>query len=176
MAAVVESQHLEQAALPGHFTAGAALRRDGAVSEVEPGYGGACGVVVDPDGSEYEVWIGIAHGVLTAECDCPEAEAAADTAAPGMCAHGVALGIAALEQGLPWTAATRDTDADDADDAEESEGAEGRVAVLDGAAALAALTPVEQGSVLAALLEAHPELRSDAESLALLALGTDDSA
>ena len=165
MAAVVEFEHLEQAALPGHFTAGEALRRSGAVSEVEPGYGGACGVVGDPDGSEYEVWIGIAHGVLTAECDCPEAEAVADSAAPGMCAHGVALGIAALEQGLPWTPATRGTGDEDT---------ELRVEV-DGASALAALTPVEQGAVLAALLEAHPELRPDAESLALLALGTDDS-
>ncbi|WP_152645666.1 hypothetical protein [Streptacidiphilus albus] len=167
MAAVVEFQHLEQAALPGHFTAGALLRRSGAVSEVEPGYGGACGVVGDPDGTEYEVWIGIAHGVLTAECDCPEAEAEADSAAPGMCAHGVALGIAALEQGLSWAPATHGKGDDD--DAEER-------AEVDGAAALAALTPVEQGAVLAALLEAHPELRSDAESLALLALGTDDSA
>ncbi len=171
MAAVIESQHLKQAALPGRYVAGAALHRAGAVSDVEPGYGGTCGVVTVTDGTAYEVWIGVRHRLLVAECDCPDAEPEAATdqrlasvardraAAPQLCAHGVALGLAALDRQLSWAPAPR-TDAE----------------TVDPSAALNSLTPSEKARVLDALLDSNPELLERVYKLAVQALDLPGSA
>ncbi len=145
MAAVVVSENLKQAAAKGAFAVGRKLYDGAAVNGLEPGYGGATAVVAGSSGREFDVWIGVAGGALAAECDCAAARRGA-----GLCAHAVAVGLAALDRQLPWAPAPlRDADG------------------VDGAATLAALDAAEKADVLDRLLAAHPELRAEAEALAV---------
>lgn len=113
MAAIVTAQTVQQAARPGCFEQGKALHAAGRVNEVEPAYFGASGFVQDED-AEYGVWVGIRHRLLVGECDCPDADPAASleehlvavaaghAEAAGLCAHAVAVALAAIDDGLPW--------------------------------------------------------------------------
>lgn len=113
MAAIVTSQTLELAARAGCFERGGALHSAGRVTEVEPSYFGATGFVQDGD-AEYDVWVGIRHRLLVGECDCPDADpeasleehlmavAAGRAEAAGLCAHAVAVALAAIDARLPW--------------------------------------------------------------------------
>jgi hypothetical protein len=119
MAAVISAGIVEGAARAGAFAAGRALLDAGAVTELESFDGGAGGLVADGDG-EHDVWAGIRYRFLVGECDCADAEpaatsdeylqAAADDEAdpPGLCAHAVAVALAAIEDRLPWAAAPID--------------------------------------------------------------------
>ncbi|MCL2585233.1 MAG: hypothetical protein FWE35_22550 [Streptosporangiales bacterium] len=119
MAAVISEGIVEGAARTGAFAAGRALLRAGAVAELESFDGGAGGLVTDR-GAERDVWVGIRYRFLVGECDCadakPEAtsdeylQAAADGEAdpPELCAHAVAVALAAVEDGLPWASAPLD--------------------------------------------------------------------
>src|SRR5215469_12335740 len=93
--------------------AGEALQRAGRVTRAEPASMGVSGVVQD-DGAEHRVWVGVRQWMLVGECDCPDADplvssaehlaavAAGQAETAGLCAHAVALALAAIEQKLPW--------------------------------------------------------------------------
>lgn len=116
MAAVISAEIVEGAARTGAFAAGRTLLDAGAVSELESFDGGTDGLVADGD-DEHDVWIGIRYQFLVGECDCANAEpvatfdeylqAAADDEVepPELCAHAVAVALAAIEDRLPWATA-----------------------------------------------------------------------
>lgn len=119
MAAVISAEIVEGAARAEAFAAGRTLLDAGAVSELESFDGGTDGLVADGDG-EHDVWIGIRYQFLVGECDCANAEpvatsdeylqAAADDEVepPELCAHAVAVALAAIEDRLPWATAPAD--------------------------------------------------------------------
>lgn len=119
MAAVISTGIVEGAARAGAFTAGRAMLDSGAVAEAESFDGGTGGLVEDDDGT-HDVWVGIRYQFLVGECDCADAEpvttsddylqAAADDEvdAPELCAHAVAVALAAIEDRLPWATAPAD--------------------------------------------------------------------
>ncbi|WFE31156.1 hypothetical protein [Micromonospora sp. WMMD975] len=73
------------------------LRSAGQPAEVVPVGGGASGVIRAAGEPPIEVWVGVTPGGFTAECDC--------AAGAGLCAHAVALTLAALDDGLAWSSA-----------------------------------------------------------------------
>jgi hypothetical protein len=148
MAAVVTEKSVEQAASPEALLAGRRLYASGAVSETAGAYAGAGGFVVDDTGTEFDVWVGVQNLRLVGECDCPDD--AAPSVSAQLCAHAVALALAAIDADITWAPAP----ASQADDADQ-------------AAALAALTAAEKGCLLDTLLRQHPELRPAAEELAI---------
>jgi hypothetical protein len=119
MAAVISAGIVEGAARAGAFPAGRALLDAGAVTELESFDGGASALVADDDGT-HDAWAGIRYQFLVGECDCADAEpvatsdeylqAAADDEVdpPELCAHAVAVALAAIEDGLPWASAPAD--------------------------------------------------------------------
>jgi hypothetical protein len=119
MAAVMNAEIVESAARAGAFPAGRVLLDAGAVTELESFDGGAGALVADDDGT-HDVWAGIRYQFLVGECDCASAEpvatsdeylqAAADDEVdpPELCAHAVAVALAATEDGLPWASAPAD--------------------------------------------------------------------
>ncbi|HEY5985505.1 MAG TPA: hypothetical protein VIV12_03835 [Streptosporangiaceae bacterium] len=113
MAAIVTAQTVELAAHAGCFAPGRALHGAGSVTGVEPEDFGVSGSVSDAD-KDFDVWVGIRHRMLVGECDCPDADPQASSEeglaalaggraeATGLCAHAVAVALAAIEHGLPW--------------------------------------------------------------------------
>jgi hypothetical protein len=118
------------------------------VRGLESGYGGANADVTAGPRQQHPVWVGVVDGTLTGECDCQAARRGA-----ALCAHAVAVALAAVDAGLPWAPAP-------SLDAWR----------IDGKAALAALGAEEKAALLDALLRAHPELVADARALALRSL------
>jgi hypothetical protein len=116
MAAVISAQIVEGAAGGGCFEAGKALHGAGRVTGLEPVDFGASGLVAD-GGTTRDVWVGIRYRFLVGECDCADAatettsdsylQAAADGEAggPELCAHAVAVALAAIGARLPWAPA-----------------------------------------------------------------------
>jgi hypothetical protein len=153
MAAVVTEKSVEQAASPEALLAGRRLHASGAVSETAGAYAGAGGFVVDDTGTEFDVWVGVQNLRLVGECDC--LDDAAPSASAQLCAHAVALALAAIDADISWAQAPS-SQADAAPD--------------DPAAALAALTAAEKGRLLDTLLRQRPELRPAAEELAMTLL------
>ncbi|WP_143230429.1 SWIM zinc finger family protein [Actinosynnema sp. ALI-1.44] len=78
----------------------------GRVFELGADDGGVVATVLDSGRKEYDVWVGVVNGELTGECDCTEAEAT-------LCGHAVAVTLAALEDGIPFTSVTEQDDEDD---------------------------------------------------------------
>ncbi|RSM80423.1 hypothetical protein DMH04_30300 [Kibdelosporangium aridum] len=78
----------------------------GRVFELGEDDGGVAATVLDSARKEYDVWVGVVNGALTGECDCE------DTEAP-LCGHAVAVTLAALEDGIPFTSVTEQDDDDD---------------------------------------------------------------
>jgi hypothetical protein len=75
------------------------LLDNGDVSDPEAVGGGARAVVTD-GGSRFEPWVGVVDRAFTGDCDCP-----ADPGDDGLCAHAVAVALAAFEDGLRFAAA-----------------------------------------------------------------------
>ncbi|MGC4805922.1 hypothetical protein [Micromonospora sp. DT233] len=69
--------------------------------------GGASGVFREAGQPPYEVWVGITPDGFTTECDCP-----ADTE---LCAHAVALTVAAVRDGFDWSSAAGSSSVPEAD-------------------------------------------------------------
>jgi hypothetical protein len=119
MAAVINAGIVESAARAGAYPAGRALLDAGAVTELESFDGGASALVAGDDGTR-DAWAGIRYQFLVGECDCADAEpvatsdeylqAAADDEVdpPELCAHAVAVALAAIEDGLSWASAPDD--------------------------------------------------------------------
>lgn len=145
MAAVVNQETIKACASAGAFTSGRKLWTSSSVRGLESGYGGANADVTAGPGKQYQVWVGVVDGTLSGECDCQAARRGA-----ALCAHSVAVALAAVDAGLPWAPApTRDAER------------------ADGKAALAALRAEEKAALLDALLRAHPELVAEARALAV---------
>jgi hypothetical protein len=151
MAAVVTEKSIERAAFPEALLAGRRLHASGAVSETAGAYAGAGGFVVDDTGTEFDVWVGVQNLRLVGECDCLDGSAPSGSAQ--LCAHAVALALAAIDAGISWAPAPSS-----------------QAAPADPAAALAALTAAEKGRLLDTLLRQRPELRPAAEELAMTLL------
>jgi uncharacterized Zn finger protein len=81
----------------------------GRVFELAQEDGGVTAVVLDSAREEFDVWVGVVNGALTGECDCDE-----DETAP-LCGHAVAVTLAALEDGLPFSSQPEADDDDDED-------------------------------------------------------------
>ncbi|WP_157538053.1 hypothetical protein [Kitasatospora azatica] len=96
MAVSIMTDTIRAAASVGVFSGGEDLLAAGAVRGVEPGYGGVNADVADGKQS-WQVWVGVVGGVLTGECDCRDALAAA------LCPHTVAAALAGVRVGLTWT-------------------------------------------------------------------------
>lgn len=144
MAAVVTVETVRQTASKAALRTGEQLHRQGAVRECAAADGGAAGGVV-AQGARHSVWVGVVDRRLTGTCDCGSRSA--------FCAHAVALALAAMHDGIDWAPAPqRDPDRADA------------------AATFRALSAAERGGVLDALLAERPELRAEAQRLALALL------
>ncbi|MFC5854068.1 hypothetical protein ACFPZI_20340 [Streptomyces chlorus] len=128
-------------------TEGRILLADGAVIEVGSEPRGIGGLVRDGSGAACGVWVQVVGRELTAECD-----GACAPRSGRLCRHAVALALHAAERRLPWHATP-------ADDARRAPGE-----------ALNALTAVEKAAVLDRLLDARPELRVEADRLAVRVL------
>ncbi|MEU8657315.1 hypothetical protein [Actinoplanes philippinensis] len=75
------------------------LLTEDAVAGLEEVGGGARAVVTD-GGDRFEPWVGVIDRVFTGDCDCP-----ADPGADGLCAHAVAVALAAFDDGVKFAAA-----------------------------------------------------------------------
>ncbi|WP_433795498.1 hypothetical protein [Actinoplanes sp. CA-252034] len=74
------------------------LLGSGDVGDLEPVGGGARAVVTD-DGVRFEPWVGVVDREFTGDCDCP-----APPGDDGLCAHAVAVALAAFEDGIRFSA------------------------------------------------------------------------
>ncbi|MEV0693635.1 hypothetical protein [Streptomyces sp. NPDC050388] len=128
-------------------TEGRILLADGAVIEAGSESRGIGGLVRDGSGTACGVRVQVVGRELTAECD----GACAPTSGR-LCRHAVALALHAVERRLPWRATP-------AGDARRVLGE-----------ALNTLTAVEKAAVLDRLLDARPELRAEADRLAVRVL------
>ncbi|WP_457462046.1 hypothetical protein [Streptomyces sp. TE5632] len=128
-------------------TEGRILLADGAVVEAGSEPRGIGGLVRGGSGAACGVLVQVVGRELAAECD-----GACVPTSGRLCRHAVALALYAVERRLPWHAAP-------ADDARRVMGE-----------ALNALTAVEKAAVLDRLLEARPELRVEADRLAVRVL------
>ena len=77
----------------------------GRVFELGQDDGGVVAIVLDSARKEFDVWVGVVNGALTGECDC-------DEDGP-LCSHAVAVTLAALEDGIPFTSVTEQEDDDE---------------------------------------------------------------
>jgi hypothetical protein len=77
------------------FAAAAGLLADGAVEQIGDASGRAR-AVVRAGRSRLEVWVGVVHGDLSAECVC-------DADPDALCVHAVAVTLAALRRGFSWS-------------------------------------------------------------------------
>lgn len=64
------------------------------VGDVQGERGGVTAVVVDPGFGRADVWVAVVGGELVGECDC---------SVEGLCAHAVAVALAAPERGVVFT-------------------------------------------------------------------------
>ncbi|MDG4796685.1 hypothetical protein [Micromonospora sp. WMMD1082] len=71
------------------------LRAAGQPDVISPAGGGASGTIRAAGQAPLDVWVGIAADGFTAECDCPAPEE--------LCAHAVALAVAALAEEFAWS-------------------------------------------------------------------------
>ncbi|MBP2319903.1 putative Zn finger protein [Kibdelosporangium banguiense] len=78
----------------------------GRVFELGTDDGGVVAIVLDSARKEFDVWVGVVNGALTGECDCDEDDAP-------LCSHAVAVTLAALEDGIPFTSVTEQDEDDD---------------------------------------------------------------
>jgi hypothetical protein len=113
------AEMVEGSARAGAFAAGRTLLDAGAVSELASVDGGASGRVADGDAT-HDVWAGFRGEFLVGECDCADSEPAAtsddylqaaaddEVASPKLCAHAVAVALAAIEDRLPLATAPAD--------------------------------------------------------------------
>ncbi|GLH99338.1 hypothetical protein Pa4123_46130 [Phytohabitans aurantiacus] len=92
----IDIEAFGEAIRPATREAASALRRAGAVSGLEEAGGGAQAVV--RDGARIlQPWIGIVDGAFTGECEC--------RGDGGLCAHAVAVALAAFDDDLRWSGA-----------------------------------------------------------------------
>ncbi|WPB90891.1 hypothetical protein [Streptomyces malaysiensis] len=142
MAVVMDEETVHAFADDTEVTEGRTLLADGAVIEAESEQRGVSGLVRDGSGTACGVWVQVVGRELTAECDGPCA-----LASGRLCRHAVALALHTVERGLPWRTrpTTRRTPGE----------------------ALHALTAVEKATVLDRLLDARPELRTEADKMAV---------
>jgi hypothetical protein len=144
MAVVMDEETVHAFADDAEVTEGRTLLAEGAVTEAESEPDGISGLVRNGAGAAYGVWAQVVGRELTAECEGPCAPA------PGrLCRHAVALVLHAVDRRLPWHAAP-------VEDAPRTPGE-----------ALGALTAQEKAVVLEQLLDDRPELRSEADLLAV---------
>jgi uncharacterized Zn finger protein len=89
-----------RSSIPAEVTAVAErLLSTGDVGDPEPVGGGARAVVTD-GGTSFEPWVGVIDRAFTGDCGCP-----ADPGDDGLCAHAVAVALAAFDAGLKFSAA-----------------------------------------------------------------------
>lgn len=81
---------------PEVFVGGVRLLADGAVGQIGEASGGATAVVQTGSGRHLDVWVGVVHGDLSAECQC-------DAGADDLCDHAVAVTLGALRHGFAWS-------------------------------------------------------------------------
>ncbi|TDB75398.1 SWIM zinc finger family protein [Micromonospora sp. KC723] len=97
MAVSIDIDALRDAAGAGACAAADKLREAGRPEAIMPAGGGASCVIREAGQSPYEVWVGITADGFHAECGCP--------AGGELCAHAVALTLAALADGFAWSSA-----------------------------------------------------------------------
>lgn len=162
--ALVNARTVQAAASQKGYEQGEAWYEAGFVSDLEDADGGAVALVSPEGEAEREVWVGVEGSVLAAECDCVMGGTAlAGAEDDDLCAHAVAVALAALDAGIRWTpvAPRRDT------------------AWADPMQAFDALNAEEKTQLLHVLLREQPELRERAWQLAVSILdvpSTPDSA
>jgi hypothetical protein len=83
---------------PEVYRSAEALLASGQLGEITAVGGGAAATVGSAHAPGHEVWVGVTGGAFTGECDCP---AGAD--ADQLCAHAVALTLAAVRDGFAWS-------------------------------------------------------------------------
>lgn len=116
MAAVISARTVERAARHGAFKAGKSLHDTGQVAGLQAADFGARGRVADT-GTAHDVRVGIRYQFLVGECDCADAApettsddylqaaASGEQDRPELCAHAVAVALAAIDARLPWASA-----------------------------------------------------------------------
>jgi uncharacterized Zn finger protein len=77
------------------------LLREGSVSELEALGGGARAVVSD-GGIRFQPWVGVVDRAVTGDCDCTDQPGDDD-----LCAHAVAVALAALDAQMTFAAQGR---------------------------------------------------------------------
>jgi uncharacterized Zn finger protein len=97
----LDGDAVRDAADPKIYQAAEELVSSGGLGEIVEVGGGAAGSVHDGADSSREVWVGVVSGALSAACDC--AEAGPDRG--DLCAHAVALLLAAIRDDFPWASA-----------------------------------------------------------------------
>jgi hypothetical protein len=93
----IDIDAVREAVAPAVYREAEELLAAGRLGEIIAVGGGAVCAVRRETGPSYEVWVGVVAGEFTAECDCAEPDE--------LCGHGVALTLAALRDGFPWSAA-----------------------------------------------------------------------
>ncbi|HEX5541819.1 MAG TPA: hypothetical protein VFX60_09685 [Micromonospora sp.] len=101
MAVRIDLAALRRAVDSGTYRDAEDLLAAGRLGEITPVGGGAAAVVNAGTDIPLQVWVGVVAGGLETECDC---------AGPGhdpedLCAHAVALTIAALRDDFSWSSA-----------------------------------------------------------------------
>ena len=115
MASVISARTVERAARHGAFKAGKSLHDTGQVAGLpRPISGRGAG---SPHGHRARVRVGIRYQFLVGECDCADAApettsddylqaaASGEQDRPELCAHAVAVALAAIDARLPWASA-----------------------------------------------------------------------
>lgn len=78
------------------FAAAGQYLADGCVGQIDEAGGGATAAVRVGHGRCVDVWVGIVHGGLSAECEC-------DAGPEDLCTHAVAVTLGALRSGFTWS-------------------------------------------------------------------------
>jgi uncharacterized Zn finger protein len=78
------------------FAAAGQLLTDGCVGQIGEADGGATAVVQVGHGRCVDVWVGVVHGGLSADCEC-------DAGPDDLCTHAVAVTLGALRSGFTWS-------------------------------------------------------------------------
>ncbi|WP_422774210.1 hypothetical protein ACN28C_15855 [Plantactinospora sp. WMMC1484] len=99
MAVRLDIDAVREAVPPATFSDAEALLDSGLLGEISPSGGGASCLLTRKGQPGYEVWVGVAAGAFTAECDCGGTPSDPDE----LCVHAVALTLGALRDGVAWS-------------------------------------------------------------------------
>lgn len=99
MAVRIDEAAVRGSVAPEVFREAEALLASGEVGEVTAAGGGAAALVPGEGGTRYESWVGVVDGDFTGECDCEA------TDGDELCAHAVAVTLAAIREEFAWSPA-----------------------------------------------------------------------